>query len=436
MVWTFEDAEKYLEDTAPPGKSKYGLGRINHLLDLLGHPENEFSKVTVVGTNGKGSTIAFLDSLLLAHGIKTACHIKPHLEEVTERIRINGVDSSRVEFASALWEVNSAIESGWSRDDRATYFELIFAAFLCAARSSNVEITLLEAGLGGRLDAVNSVDADLVVLTSIGFDHTDLLGETLEEITREKVAVVRPGSILVIQENPQEVREVTEQLDIRNRIEVRHNRVSKISLDLGLTGPFQQKNASLALLALDVIKTKILPDRFPDGLVDKRVKSGLKSARLPGRWEIFRGEGGVTWIIDGAHNEPGLEGVFERFRHETGGNGTVIFGLKKTKVVEDIVPHLVKSAGRIIFVSLSYFESWEPDYLAEVTGRVAEKEKGLSQVQVDCADSIEEGIEIAGTNLTDGGSVLITGSLYLAGDARKILGKIIPGVIPGHGVGV
>jgi dihydrofolate synthase / folylpolyglutamate synthase len=436
MVWSFEEAEQYLNDTAPPGKSVYGLGRINHLLEILNHPENGFKKVTIVGTNGKGSTIAFLDAMLLAHGLKVACHIKPHLEEVTERIRINGVDSTRDEFAQALWEVKNAIESSWTREDRATYFELIFAAFLCAARNSADDIALLEAGLGGRLDAVNSVDADLVLLTSIGFDHTELLGETLEEITAEKVAVVRPGSILVVQENPGEVMDVINGLDFRDKLDVRLSESQDQGYELGLNGPYQDLNSSLALRALEVISREILPESFPGGLSQELVRLGLKNARLPGRWEQFVSDAGIRWIIDGGHNESGLEMVLKRFKDETCGKGTIIFGLKKTKAAEKIIPMVVESAENIIFTRIPYFESWEPENLASIAGTIQGERDRLSQIQIDCADSIIEGIEIAKAGIKGTGSVLIAGSLYMVGEARGILKKKYRKVIPDKMVGV
>ena len=430
MVWTFEEAEKYLDDTAPPGKSVYGLGRINHLIEILRHPESGFKNVTIVGTNGKGSTIAFLDSMLLAHGVTVACHIKPHLEEVTERIRINGVDSTRDEFASALSEVKNAIDKYWTRDDRATYFELIFAAFLCAAQNAGVEIALLEAGLGGRLDAVNSVDADLVLLTSIGFDHTELLGDTLEEITGEKAAVIRPESKLVVQQNPEEVMKVIDSLDFRGQLDVRTNSGKLHDYELGLNGPFQEMNASLAVLALKVISEGILLGKFPEGVDEKLVRIGLKNARLPGRWERFRMGEGIVWIIDGAHNESGLEGTINRFRDETCGRGTIIFGLKKTKAAEKIIPLLSGAGERLIFTRLPYFESWEPEELASIAGTITDTGDGLSQIRIDCVDSIEEGIDIAEAGISGSGSVLITGSLYLAGEARGIIRKRLERPIP------
>ncbi len=424
-MWGLEDALKYLDDTAPPGKSEYGLGRINHLLELLDHPESGYTCVTVVGTNGKGSTIAFLDSLLREHGLTVACHIKPHLEKVTERIRIDGRDSTPDEFASALWEVKKAVDDAWSREDRATYFELIFAAFLCAARTAGVELVLLETGLGGRLDAVNSVDADMVVLTSIGFDHTELLGDTLREITREKIGVVRDGGILVVQVNPSEVMEVVNELKHERDVRVFYNSEDVSGIKLGLDGPFQELNASLALRALKILAREIIPRRFKGELDRKSIMRGFGSARLPGRWEKICADGDRTWIIDGAHNVSGLTGVLDKFRSEYDRSGTIIFGMKVTKNAGEVIPILLRSASRLIFVKVPFLESWDPVKLAGIAGTILNDNDNLSQIQVDCAENISEGIDRAESGESRGGATLITGSLYLAGEARAIL-KYIP----------
>lgn len=441
-MWTFDEAEAYLNDTAPPGKSVYGLGRISHLLDLLKHPETGFPCLTIVGTNGKGSVLAFLDSLLRAHGIRVACHVKPHLESVTERIRIDGLDSTPQQFASCLWEVRQAVDGGWSRDDRPTYFELIFAAFLCAARDAGVDVALLEAGLGGRLDAVNAVDAPLVILTSVGYDHTELLGDSLESISAEKLAVVRPGATLVCQVNPPEVMETvrTAASTVGFRVveaddedyasgpsngEFRYS--SRVlgpidNLTLGLAGPYQPMNANVALLGLDILSSEVAPALFADGISRESIMKGLREARLPGRWETIRvDDDGRRWILDGAHNVAGLRGVLTEFANETGRSGTVIFGMKKDKKVGEIMPELLRSAGRVIFVPVPGVEYHEPEALGNLAAEGLDKAGGFSQIQISRADSISEACEQAGAVTPSGGTVVVTGSLYLVGAARSIL---------------
>jgi len=425
-MWTFDEAQNYLENTAPPGKSIYGLDRINLLLDLLDHPENKFTRVSIAGTNGKGSTLAFLDSLLRAHRITVACHVKPHLESVTERIRLHGFDSSEDEFARALFEVKSAVDSGWTRDDSPTYFELIFAAFLCAARNSAVQVVLIEAGLGGRLDAVNGIDADLVVLTSVDFDHTELLGDTLEEITMEKIVIARPGSVVVCQQNPPSVILTVRKFCDENKIRLSFNDDHTFTdgMTLGLPGPYQQMNACLAILAMESL-AEIKPDLFRYGSSYKFFEQGLRDARLPGRWENITGvNGDGQYILDGGHNTAGLSAVLNQYKIIADGNGTIIFGMKKSKDLDKILPMLINSGSNIIFTKIPWPEGHDPEKMTAESTRLAEQSGILSQIKFYTSDSIKKGIEIADIISDDTVPVLITGSLYLVGDARsELLGK-------------
>lgn len=446
-MWTFKEAEAYLADTAPPGKSIYGLGRINHLLDLLEHPENSFPCITVVGTNGKGSTIAFLDALLRSHGVKTACHIKPHLESVTERIRLDGTDSTKEQFATALWKVKQAVDEGWSRDDRPTYFELIFTAFLVAAKTEDAEIALLEAGLGGRLDAVNSVDAPLVVMTSVDLDHTDLLGDSLRLIALEKLAVVRKDATLVCQMNDPEVmdavREKAESVGFR-LVEMKDANLLKPVDDgsfryqsksagtieniiLSLKGPFQRLNASLALFAFETLVEDVLPTDLKIQLSEGAILNGLASARIPGRWEMIDdGKTCIKWILDGGHNPAALKETLRQFREKEYGFRSIIFGMKRGKDIEMVIPDLVRSTDRLVFVNVPDLDCYSPNELAEYVSAELDKSPGFSQIQIDTGDSISEAVRMLSESNDSIDTALVTGSLYLVGAARSILNRRKP----------
>ncbi len=424
MVFTFQDAENYLNDTAPPGKSVYGLGRINHLLDLLDHPENNFKLVTIVGTNGKGSTLAFMDSILGSHGLKVGCHIKPHLECVTERVRLDGIDISRDDFASTMDDVKTTVDNGWSREDSPTYFELIFSGALLAMKNARIDIALLETGLGGRLDAVNSVDADLVVMTTVDYDHTDLLGNTLTEISGEKIVVVRPGSTLVCQENPEEVLSVVSKYSSENAIDLVRcqESIPVTGHTLGLEGPWQVQNASLAVTSVNALAEKACLELFQPGILQNSIIKGLESARLPGRWERFdSGDGGRSWIIDGAHNQSGLDLVLGQYRNETNGLGTIIFGMKKSKDLDTVLPLLLESCMKIIFVRVPYLESFDPPEMVSRAQLMVDEAEKFSQIQLYCEDSIDKAL-VKGSNVNQNKlPVLVTGSLYLAGAARTLI---------------
>lgn len=430
IVWTLPEAEEYLNNTAPQGKSVYGLGRINHLLDLLEHPETSFHSVTIAGTNGKGSVLAFLDAILGVHGIKTVCHVKPHLESITERIRIGGRDSTPEEFALALWEVRTAVEAGWERDDRPTYFELIFAAALCAGRTARADVGLLEAGLGGRLDAANGVDAEVLVLTSVGLDHTELLGDTLESITKEKLALARPGRILVCQANPPEVMQTVREYCRESSIRLFEvtgdpgNAEGFVDAKLGLRGPFQHANASLAVLAARTIAREGLPGLFPGGLDNASIRKGLSGARLPGRWEVINtGAGLPKVILDGAHNPSALARVLREFASLASSHRTIVFGLKASKPAAEIVPFLLDAADHIVFVPVPEVDCHAPDELARFARQELDKRRVSSQIEFGLADDIAEGVSLALSVTPKDGVILVTGSLYLVGAARSEIGK-------------
>jgi len=447
-MWTFREAEDYLDKTAPPGTSVYGLGRVSHLIEILGRPGRGIPCITVVGTNGKGTVLAYLESLFREHGILTASHIKPHLESVTERIRIDGTDATEDEFAEYLFEVRDAVAHNWRREDSPTYFELIFAAFMCAAGKNNAQLCLLETGLGGRLDAVNAVDADMVVMTSIGLDHTELLGDTLQKITDEKVVIARPGSILVCQDNPAEVIDRVEKYTEKNEIlliqagdenflhcsqdgswEYRSSFQGVIDkLEPSIRGPYMPSNAGLALLSFEAYVSHVKAGFPVRELSHERIRAGLASARIPGRWEVFSvPEYGATVTLDGAHNPSGLYEILRSFASETRAEGTIIFGMKKGKDVAPVLEWLCNSCGRIIFVPVPWVDSHDPDVLADKVNGIIRSSESLdnimkfSQIKVDTADSIDEGMKLALNNNGTDKNILVTGSLYLAGAARTFL---------------
>ncbi|HEX9744863.1 MAG TPA: cyanophycin synthetase [bacterium] len=443
-MWTFEEVQKYLADTAPPGKSVYGLERINHLLEITGHPEKGMACITVVGTNGKGSTLAFLDSILLEHGMKTVCHIKPHVESVTERMRINGRDSTEDEFASAMWEVKQAVDEKWIRDDKPTYFELIFAGTLIFGRMNEAEIAILETGLGGRLDAVNAVDAMMVLLTSVSYDHTEYLGETLTEITGEKVVVARRGTTLVAQENPEEVTEVVRHYCEENGVRyvrkreylsaAEDNKYESVRWNLQLSpdspvielkpqlkANYQLENADLAISGFYEFANSEEGERLDISPDIEKVKAGIEKAHIPGRWEIFNIEGGVHVLVDGGHNTEALNLVLGEYRNYCFRKKTIIFGAKKTKDLHEVLPKIVEVGRHIIFCPVPDIEYHEPSELVVQAEKYVDRENKSIHIELYKVDSIEEGLEKA-IEVTEG-PVMVTGSIYLAGAAMRHIRK-------------
>ena len=280
---------------------------MRRLCTLLGMPQNRFASIHVVGTNGKTSVTRMTAALLEAHGVTTGAYVSPHITSWRERVLIRGEPISEGDFVAALERTEQAAEAAdRSAGDEGpvTQFELLTAAAFVAFAAARVDFAVIEAGLGGRLDATNVIPSKLTVLTSVGYDHTEWLGETLEEIAEEKVAVLRDHTTLIRGDLPAEVEPVIEAaLHARHANEVRPK---SIVGDGGRPGDefvpsirgYQQLNVSLAWTAA----SQFVPEMADEPDVEEifRAMAGL---RIPGRAEVVRGD--PPTIFDAAHNVDG-----------------------------------------------------------------------------------------------------------------------------------
>ncbi len=190
---------------------KFGLENTIKLLAALGNPERKFLKIQVAGTNGKGSTCAFLDAICVAAGIKTGLYTSPHLVSITERIKINGEEINEEDFAQHATKIRNISEKLFESGELAalpTYFEQVTAISLSAFEAAKIELAILETGLGGRFDATTATNAEIVALTPIDFDHQDILGNTLAEIAAEKAAIIRADTIVIVAPQPREAERI------------------------------------------------------------------------------------------------------------------------------------------------------------------------------------------------------------------------------------
>ena len=208
----FSVSSKMIEERLQTMSSPYirpGLSRIAALLSKMGHPERAFPAVHLVGTNGKGSVSAMIESLFLEAGYTTCLYTSPHLTDITERLRFSGVPVKEGVLLRSLDRVESALGGQGDPGSRPTYFEVLTSAAFDAIADRSPDVAIIEAGMGGRLDATNMVkDVALTVITAIGFDHSQFLGDTLEEIANEKFSVLRPGSRSVFSGTPQALEEL------------------------------------------------------------------------------------------------------------------------------------------------------------------------------------------------------------------------------------
>lgn len=303
---------------------RLGLERMRRLCSLLGMPQNRFASIHVVGTNGKTSVTRMTAALLEAHGVSAGAYVSPHITSWRERILIGGSPISEGAFEAALERAEQSAQvadRAAGEEGPVTQFELLTAAAFVAFAEARVEYAVIEAGLGGRLDATNVIPSKLTVLTSVGLDHTEWLGETLEEIAAEKLAVLRDHTSLVRGELPSEVEPVVER-----EVERRHAEQVRPRSSLGVGGTddrwlrslrgYQQHNMGLAWMAVE--QALALP---AGGNAVDTIVQAMWGLRIPGRAELIPGEPPV--IFDAAHNPDGARALFELLPELTDGREIV-----------------------------------------------------------------------------------------------------------------
>lgn len=303
----FDTLSAWLSWMSRPGPRAIDLGleRVGEVWRRLGPPVPAAPVLTVAGTNGKGSSVAFAEAILQGAGYRTGCYTSPHLLHYNERIRIDGEPADDSEICAAFDRIDRA-----RGDIHLTYFEFGTLAALCLFADARLDALVLEVGLGGRLDAVNLIDPDVALITAIGLDHQDWLGPDLESIGREKAGIMRPGRLAVFSGRamPHSIADQARLLGARLLVAGIDYRVERRDLDWdlhgpggsrcalplpGMRGPVQVDNAAGVLVALDGLRQRLPLDQ-------RAVRAGLLGARVRGRFEVH--PGAPTWVLDVAHN--------------------------------------------------------------------------------------------------------------------------------------
>ena len=430
----YSDTIEYLYGLQKFGM-KFGLDNIRLLMSLLGAPQKSFSSVHVAGTNGKGSTSAMIESLLRTKGIRTGLFTSPHLVSFTERIRVNGEEISEdavIELAEEVRKAAAGIE-----DFCPTFFEVVTAMAFLYFMSMKVEWAVVEVGMGGRLDATNIIQPEVAVITNIGIDHCEFLGDTLEEIAREKAGIIKQGVPVVIAGQQPEVMRVIQQRCeeagaplFRFQSEFSAERASgdagaislnyygkNAYLDVGvsLPGEHQIGNAALAIKAAEV-----LSERYPE--MDFDIRKGLGAVSWPGRLEMIRETPPI--LIDGAHNPPAAAVLAAHLRKLLGAKYQriiMVAGVMADKDIPGILRPLLPLAAEIIFAAPAY-------------GRAASAEK-LQSSATDLgyasktAGSVAGALTMAEGLYGPGDLIVVTGSFYTIGEAKEASGH--KGVLAG-----
>ncbi|SKA77356.1 dihydrofolate synthase / folylpolyglutamate synthase [Paucidesulfovibrio gracilis DSM 16080] len=369
------------------------LARVEAFARSFGPPG--FLIAHVAGTNGKGSTAAFLERLSREHGVRTGLYTSPHFLNVRERVLVDGLALDPEAWVEAANEVHA-----FAGAEDLTYFEFLTCLAVSIFRRCGVQLAVMEAGLGGKYDAVRAFDANVSVLTHIGLDHMQVLGSTLAYIARDKAHVIRPGTPAFTAEQQAEVEEV---LQARARSVGTELTVARpYAREVGMRGAHQQANAGLALAAWSTLADELGVPRRVD-----REERAMQEAFIPGRLQYVR-EDGVTWMLDGAHNEPALRALADAVDKEGVCPESMVVSCMRDKDLERMVPLLHDiCAGRILCPSLPWYERMLPGQeLAEALGTNAEACGTPEQAFQEAASGV--------------GPVLICGSLYLLAEFYKL----------------
>jgi dihydrofolate synthase/folylpolyglutamate synthase len=409
----FDEALRYLLSLGHETVAiKLGLNNTERLLDELGRPQDSFPSVQIAGTNGKGSTAVVLDHVARAAGIKTGLYTSPHLVSITERIRTDGLEISRRDFARLITEVRDAARRLLDRRELSalpTFFEHVTVAALVAFRERKVELAILETGLGGRLDATTAAGARTVALTPIALDHQEYLGQTLAEIAAEKAAIIRPGvTAAIVAPQPPEAMEVilkqcaehnvTPRLvpdslkvtgaerdgRLRVRIEIANDRYEDVLV--GLRGRHQLTNVATAVALSEALREGGF--NIPRDAVIK----GMETAEHKGRLEIW--EGRPSLLFDGAHNAAGARALRAFLGEFVNVPVTLLFGAMRDKALEEIAATLFPAASRLIFTQPSNPRSATPEEIARAAA-AATITSGIDSSRIKLVPSPAEALKLA-----------------------------------------
>ncbi|NRB75725.1 MAG: bifunctional folylpolyglutamate synthase/dihydrofolate synthase [Verrucomicrobiales bacterium] len=377
---------------------KLGLENVTSLLEETSVTQDlEGRKIVhVAGTNGKGSVCAFTERILRDAGLKTGLFTSPHLVAYSERIQIDGEKISEERIAGILTDIRDRVND-W--DPHPTFFEISLALALRYFCDEGCEVILLETGMGGRLDATNAVDADVSVITSIGLDHQQWLGETIREIAAEKAGIIKPTIPVIVADLHPDARDVVGRRALTLGVPYIEAHPLPDEWLLGLKGPHQRENAALAVEAACRVEG--------DRLTQEGIQQSLAEASWPGRFEVV----GDRLVLDGAHNEAAAEALRAAWQETFPGESAhLIFGAAESKDLIAIFKAILPVIGSVTFVPIQSERRVSAGEMTE-----AFLSAGGESENVKSAENLSEALEIGE------GKVLVAGSLFLVGEARSIV---------------
>jgi dihydrofolate synthase / folylpolyglutamate synthase len=406
---TYPDAIKFLYNLRLFG-AKFGLETTFKLAELAGQPHRQLRFIHIAGTNGKGSTCAMLESIYRASGLRVGLFTSPHLVSFRERIQINRqfiTENDVVRYVEELQPWLSAFAEG----HQPTFFEAVTIMALRYFAEQKCDLVIWETGLGGRLDATNIVTPIVSVITNIGIEHSEWLGDTVEKIATEKAGIIKPDVPTVTTATAGHGLEVIESIARERRSPLTVVAATQANLPpldtipLPLHGPHQRMNAALA-----VATVRALANQIP--INDAALRIGLTALDWPGRMHRVQTRSGQTILLDGAHNPDGAEALRVALQEEfPASNPTMIFGVFRDKDSTSMCHSLAPLAGRILLTPVHSERTEDPSRL------VAACRESNPRAQIEVCTSLADALRQVSTVPF----VVIAGSLYLVGEAMELL---------------
>lgn len=428
----YEEAMKYITEVGNFG-SNYGLERTHKLLEYLGNPEKDLKLIHIAGTNGKGSTTSMITEILMGAGYKVGMYTSPFIEEFEERIQINRRNIPKETLANLIDEVKVAvervIEEGYNHP---TEFEIITVLMLLYFKKEKIDFGVIEVGLGGRLDSTNVIIPILQVITSISFDHTNLLGNTLEEIAGEKAGIIKKNIPTVIYPQEEDALKVIKNkcaamesdLYTADKDNMKFVKVvnedkpyqllkykEEFNIFLPLLGEHQILNLSVAMKVIEVLNNRKIVNITTESII-----KSIKNVTWKGRLEVLSNNPYV--VIDGAHNIQGIKtlsrNIKKYFKYE---NLHLILGILADKDVEEMIKIITPIAKQVYAVTPNSIRAELADDL----------KNEIVKYNANCRafDEYEEAYLEALKNAKENDIILASGSLYMIGDMRKIINKLL-----------
>ncbi|MBS4191481.1 bifunctional folylpolyglutamate synthase/dihydrofolate synthase [Bacillus sp. FJAT-49705] len=431
MFTTYEEAISWIHSRLRLGV-KPGLKRMEWMMEKLDHPERRIKSIHIGGTNGKGSTVTYLHSILQEAGYVVGTFTSPYFEQFNERISFNGMPISNeeiVRLANDIYPLSLELEE--SEFGGPTEFEIITAMALQYFGHVNpVDIALFEVGLGGRFDSTNIILPILSIITSIGLDHTGILGETHTDIAYEKAGIIKPGVSIITGVNQEDALQV-----IKNKASEKKATIYTLgsqflinehistktgegftqqtpfrqweNLEISMFGKHQTENASIAVMAIEIL------NKYYSFLIeDEHVYLGLKKAYWPGRFEVVSKNPLI--IMDGAHNEEGTASlVSELEKRYPDKNKNIIFTALSDKKLDNMIKKLDAIADKITFVEFNYPRAARAENLFDLS---TNKNKHFNK---NWAITLEENIR----NIKADEMLIVTGSLYFLSEIKPFISK-------------